>query len=188
MAFAEIKPKLIVAVPLIIEKIIKTKVFPLLEKPLVKLMLNIPFVDQQLLGKIKSKLDETFGGNLKEMIIGGAAMNKEVENFLRKIGFPYTVGYGMTECGPLISYAPWDITKPNSCGKVVDRMEVRVDSEDPVNVVGEIHVRGENLMLGYYKNEDATKAVFKEDGWMNTGDMGVMDEDGFIFQIGRAHV
>lgn len=185
-AFAEVKPKLIVAVPLIIEKIIKTRVFPLLEKPLVKLMLNIPFVDQQLLSKVKNKLYETFGGNLQEMIIGGAAMNKEVEQFLRRIEFPYTVGYGMTECGPLISYAPWNETKPTSCGRVVERMQVRVDSEDPENIVGEIHVKGANVMLGYYKNEEATTAIFKEDGWMNTGDMGIVDRDGFIFLRGRS--
>lgn len=185
-AFAEVKPKLIVAVPLIIEKIIKTRVFPLLEKPLVKLMLNIPFVDQQLLGKVKNKLFETFGGNLQEMIIGGAAMNKEVEQFLRRIEFPYTVGYGMTECGPLISYAPWNETKPTSCGRVVERMEVRVDSEDPENIVGEIYVKGANVMLGYYKNEEATTAIFKEGGWMNTGDMGIVDKEGFIFLRGRS--
>ena len=185
-AFAEVKPKLIVAVPLIIEKIIKTRVFPLLEKPLVKLMLNIPFVDQQLLGKVKNKLFETFGGNLEEMIIGGAAMNKEVEQFLRRIEFPYTVGYGMTECGPLISYAPWKETKPTSCGRIVSRMAVRVDSADPENIVGEIHVKGDNVMLGYYKNEEATRSVLKEDGWMNTGDMGVVDKDGFIFLRGRS--
>lgn len=185
-AFAEVKPKLIVAVPLIIEKIIKTRVFPLLEKPLVKLMLRVPYVDQQLLGKVKAKLFETFGGNLQEMIIGGAAMNKEVEQFLRRIEFPYTVGYGMTECGPLISYAPWQHTKATSCGRIVDRMEVRVDSSDPENMVGEIHVRGENVMLGYYNNEEATRAVFKEDGWMNTGDMGVVDKEGFIFLRGRS--
>lgn len=185
-AFAEVKPKLIVAVPLIIEKIIKTRVFPLLEKPLVKLMLNIPFVDQQLLGKVKNKLFETFGGNLQEMIIGGAAMNKEVEQFLRRIEFPYTVGYGMTECGPLISYAPWNETKPTSCGRIVERMQVRVNSEDPENIVGEIHVKGTNVMLGYYKNEEATNAILKEDGWMNTGDMGIVDKDGFIFLRGRS--
>ena len=185
-AFAEVKPKLIVAVPLIIEKIIKTRVFPMLDKPLIKLMLNIPFVDQQLLGKVKAKLFETFGGNLREMIIGGAAMNKDVEQFLRRIEFPYTVGYGMTECGPLISYAPWNETKPTSCGRIVERMQARVDSEDPQRIVGEIHVKGDNVMLGYYKNEEATNATFTKDGWMNTGDMGVIDADGFIFLRGRS--
>jgi long-chain acyl-CoA synthetase len=185
-AFAEVKPKLIVAVPLIIEKIIKTRVFPMLDKPLIKLMLKLPFVDQQLLGKVKAKLFETFGGNLHEMIIGGAAMNKDVEQFLRRIEFPYTVGYGMTECGPLISYAPWNETKPTSCGRIVTRMEARVDSEDPQRIVGEIHVKGDNVMLGYYKNEEATHAAFTKDGWMNTGDMGVIDADGFIFLRGRS--
>ena len=158
-SFAKVKPKLIVAVHLIIEKIIKTKVFPMLDKPLIKLILHVPFVDQQLLSRVKKKLEETFGGNLKEMIIGGAAMNKEVEQFLRKIEFPYTVGYGMTECGPLISYAPWNETKPTSCGKIVDRMEARVDSQDPENVVGEIHVRGVKVLLGYFKNDADKKSV-----------------------------
>ncbi len=185
-AFAEVKPKLIVAVPLIIEKIIKTRVFPMLERPLVKLMLHVPFLDQQLLNKVKAKLYETFGGQLKEMIIGGAAVNKEVEGFLRRIEFPFTVGYGMTECGPLISYAPWYESKPTSCGRIVDRMQVRVNSADPQNEVGEIHVKGTNVMLGYYKNEEANKQVFLEDGWMNTGDMGVVDEDNFIFLRGRS--
>ncbi len=185
-AFAEVKPKLIVAVPLIIEKIIKTRVFPMLERPLVKLMLHVPFLDQQLLNRVKAKLYETFGGQLKEMIIGGAAVNKEVEGFLRRIEFPFTVGYGMTECGPLISYAPWYESKPTSCGRVVDRMQVRVNSADPQNEVGEIHVKGTNVMLGYYKNEEANKQVFLEDGWMNTGDMGVVDEDNFIFLRGRS--
>ncbi len=185
-AFAEVKPKLIVAVPLIIEKIIKTRVFPLLERPLVKMMLHVPFLDQQLLSKVKAKLYETFGGELKEMIIGGAAVNKEVEGFLRRIDFPFTVGYGMTECGPLISYAPWTESKPTSCGRIVDRMQVRVNSSDPQNEVGEIHVKGMNVMLGYYKNEEANKQVFLEDGWMNTGDMGIVDEDNFIFLRGRS--
>ncbi len=185
-AFAEVKPKLIVAVPLIIEKIIKTRVFPLLDRPLVKLMLHVPFLDQQLLSKVKAKLYETFGGELKEMIIGGAAVNKEVEGFLRRIEFPFTVGYGMTECGPLISYAPWYESKPTSCGRIVDRMQVRVNSSDPQNEVGEIHVKGTNVMLGYYKNEEANKQVFLEDGWMNTGDMGIVDEDNFIFLRGRS--
>ncbi len=184
-AFAEIKPKLIVAVPLIIEKIIKTKVFPLLDKPLIKVMLHVPFVDQQLLNKVKGKLHETFGGNLQEMIIGGAALNKDVEQFLRRIDFPYTVGYGMTECGPLISYSSWQDAKYTSCGKVVERMEARVDSNDPENVVGEVHVRGANVMLGYFKNEEATKSVLK-DGWLNTGDMGIIDKDGFLFLRGRS--
>ena len=184
-AFAEIKPKLIVAVPLIIEKIIKTRVFPLLDKPLIKVMLHVPFVDQQLLNKVKAKLHETFGGNLHEMIIGGAALNKDVEQFLRRIDFPYTVGYGMTECGPLISYSPWKEAKYTSCGKVVDRMTAKVDSSNPETMVGEVLVKGENVMLGYFKNEEATKSVLK-DGWLNTGDMEIIDKDGYLFLRGRS--
>lgn len=173
-AFATVKPKLIIAVPLIIEKIIKTKVFPLLEKPLMKVMLKVPFLDSQLLAKINDRLYETFGGNLVQMIIGGAALNREVELFLRRIGFPFTVGYGMTECGPLISYAPWDETRIGSCGRIVDRMEGRVDSPDPEHTVGELQVKGANTMLGYYKNEEATQAIFTPDGWMKTGDLCTM--------------
>ncbi|HIY49739.1 MAG TPA: AMP-binding protein [Candidatus Barnesiella excrementavium] len=184
-AFASVKPKLIIAVPLIIEKIIKTKVFPLLDKPLMKLMLKVPFLDNQLLAKINDRLSETFGGNLVQMIIGGAALNREVELFLRRIGFPLTVGYGMTECGPLISYAPWDETRIGSCGRIVDRMEGRVDSPDPVHIVGELQVKGANTMLGYYKNDEATQAIFTPDGWMKTGDLCTIDEDGFVYLRGR---
>lgn len=184
-AFAAVKPKLIIAVPLIIEKIIKTKVFPLLDKPLMKLMLKVPFLDNQLLAKINDRLSETFGGNLVQMIIGGAALNREVELFLRRIGFPLTVGYGMTECGPLISYAPWDETRIGSCGRIVDRMEGRVDSPDPAHIVGELQVKGANTMLGYYKNDEATQAIFTPDGWMKTGDLCTIDEDGFVYLRGR---
>ncbi|MDE6491416.1 MAG: AMP-binding protein, partial [Muribaculaceae bacterium] len=183
-AFAEVQPKLIVTVPLIIEKIIKTKVFPLLDKPLMKLLLHVPVVDNKLLGKIKDKLTETFGGNLQEIIVGGAALNKEVESFLRRIEFPYTVGYGMTECGPLVAYAPWNTQKAGSCGRVVDRMAVKVDSPDPAITPGELWVKGDNVMTGYYKNPEATAAVMK-DGWMNTGDIGNIDADGFIYLRGR---
>ena len=144
-AFATVKPKLIIAVPLIIEKIIRTKVFPLLEKPLMKLLLKVPFLDTQLLAKINDKLYETFGGNLSQMIIGGAALNKDVEQFLRRINFPFTVGYGMTECGPLISYAPWNETRIGSCGRIVDRMEGRVNSSDSENIVGELQVKGTRI-------------------------------------------
>ena len=183
-AFATVKPKLIVTVPLIIEKIIKTKVFPLLDKPLMKLLLHVPFVDDRLLGKIKDKLTETFGGNLQEIIVGGAALNKDVEAFLRRIGFPYTVGYGMTECAPLVAYAPWDKQRPGSCGKVVDRMQVRIDSPDPEHQAGVLWVKGDNVMQGYYKNPEATEAVMK-DGWMNTGDLCQIDADGYIYIRGR---
>ena len=184
-AFATVKPKLIIAVPLIIEKIIRTKVFPLLEKPLMKLLLKVPFLDTQLLAKINDKLYETFGGNLSQMIIGGAALNRDVEQFLRRINFPFTVGYGMTECGPLISYAPWDETRIGSCGRIVDRMEGRVNSSDSENIVGELQVKGTNIMLGYFKNEEATQAIFTEDGWMKTGDLCTIDADGFIYLRGR---
>ncbi len=184
-AFATVKPKLIIAVPLIIEKIIKTKVFPLLDKPLMKLMLMLPGLDTQLLAKVKDKLYETFGGNLVQMIIGGAALNKEVEQFLHRIEFPLTVGYGMTECGPLIAYAPWNETRISSCGRIIDRMEARVDSPDPQNVVGELQVKGANTMLGYYKNEEATQSIFTKDGWMKTGDLCTIDADGFVYLRGR---
>lgn len=184
-AFAIVKPKLIITVPLIIEKIIKTKVFPLLEKPLMKMLLMVPFVDDHLLGKVKEKLHETFGGNLQELIIGGAALNKDVENFLRRIGFPATVGYGMTECGPLIAYASADENRIGSCGRVVDRMEAKVESPDPQNTAGELFVKGDNVMLGYYKNPEATNSIMK-DGWMNTGDLCTIDSDGFIYIHGRS--
>ena len=184
-AFAEVKPKLIVAVPLIIEKIVKTKVFPLLDKPLMKMLMHVPFVDDHLLGKIKDRLESTFGGQLKELIIGGAGLNKDVETFLRRIAFPYTVGYGMTECGPLIAYAPWDKQRPGSCGKIVDRMEMRVDSPDPANQAGVLWVKGANVMQGYYKNDDATAAVFDKDGWMNTGELCNVVADGYLYIRGR---
>ena len=183
-AFATVKPKLIISVPLILEKIIKTKVFPLLEKPLMKLLMYLPFVYDHLLGKIKDKLQETFGGNLRQIVIGGAALNKEVEAFLRRIGFPYTVGYGMTECAPLIAYAPWDEARETSCGRVVDRMEVCIESPDPINVPGVLWVRGDNVMQGYYKNPTETEKTFR-DGWMSTGDICQLDEDGFVYIRGR---
>lgn len=183
-AFATVRPKLIVTVPLIIEKIVKTKVFPLLDKPLMKLLMHIPVIDDRLLEKIKTQLMSSFGGNVQEIIIGGAALNKDVETFLRRINFPYTVGYGMTECAPLVAYAQWDKQRPGSCGQIVDRMEGRIDSPDPAHIPGELWVRGDNVMKGYYKNKDATDAVMK-DGWMNTGDLCTMDSDGFIYIRGR---
>lgn len=183
-AFATVRPKLIVTVPLIIEKIVKTKVFPLLDKPLMKVLLHVPFIDDKLLEKIKKGLTEAFGGNVREIIIGGAGLNNDVETFLRRIGFPYTVGYGMTECGPLVAYAPWDIQRMGSCGKIVDRMECRIESPDPENTPGELWVKGANVMKGYFKNHDATDAVMK-DGWMNTGDLCTMDKDGYIYIRGR---
>ena len=184
-AFAEVNPKLIVAVPLVIEKIVKTRVFPMLEKPLMKLLMHIPFVDDRLMAKIKQGLTDAFGGNLKELIIGGAGLNKDVETFLRKIQFPYTVGYGMTECGPLICYSSWDKQKQASCGHAVDRMELRVDSPHPATTPGVLWVRGANVMKGYYKNDEATQACMGADGWMNTGDIAQIDKDGYVFIRGR---
>ena len=183
-AFARVKPKLIVTVPLIIEKIIRTRVFPMLDKPLMKLLLNVPVIDDKLFARIKDKLTEVFGGNLKEIIIGGAGLNKDVEQFLRRIHFPYTVGYGMTECGPLVAYAPWDIQREGSCGRIVDRMNARIGSTDPAAIPGVLWVKGDNVMQGYYKNPEATAAVF-DDGWMNTGDICTIDSDGFLYIRGR---
>lgn len=185
-SFMNIKPTLILAVPLIIEKIIKSKVFPELEKPLTRFLLKVPFIEKKLLEIVAAKLTASFGGNFKQIVIGGAGLNKDVESFLRSINFPYTVGYGMTECGPLIAYEQWDTYKAGSCGRVVDRMEAKIDSEDPVNAVGEILVRGTNVMLGYYKNPEATKSSFTKDGWLRTGDLGTIDEDGFIYIKGRS--
>ena len=184
-AFAEVKPKLIVAVPLVIEKIVKTRVFPLLDKPLMKLLMHLPFVDDKLMAKIKQQLTAAFGGNLQELIIGGAGLNKDVETFLRKIRFPYTVGYGMTECGPLICYAPWDVQRQASCGRAVDRMELRVDSPDQATTPGVLYVRGENVMKGYFKNQEATDGCLAADGWMNTGDIAQVDADGYVYIRGR---
>ncbi|MBO5920050.1 MAG: AMP-binding protein [Bacteroidales bacterium] len=184
-AFATIQPDVIISVPLIIEKIYKQKLQPILNKTSMKVLLNLPFIDQMLQEKMKNELVKTFGGKFYEIIVGGAAFNKEADEFFNKIGFPYTVGYGMTECAPIISYAAWDKAKLFSCGKAAPRMEIRIASPDPVNVPGEIQVRGANVMLGYYKNEEATAESFTEDGWMRTGDMGVIDEDGYLFIKGR---
>ncbi|MDE6431081.1 MAG: AMP-binding protein [Duncaniella sp.] len=184
-AFAKVKPRYIITVPLIIEKIIRTRVFPMLEKPLMKLMLMVPYVDERLLHRIKDRLTETFGGNVEEIVIGGAGLNRDVEKFLRRIGFPYTVGYGMTECAPLISYANAHENRMASCGRIVDRMEARIDSDDPTSRSGILYVRGENVMLGYYKNPEATESCMTEDGWLCTGDICNFDSDGFLYIRGR---
>lgn len=186
-AFGEVRPAMIITVPLILEKIIRNNIFPLLDKPVMKLLLKVPFLDDHLLAKVKEKLIQAFGGNVQEIIVGGAPLNPDVESFLHRIDFPVTVGYGMTECGPLISYAPSSVTKAKSVGRIVDRMEVRIDSPDPQNIPGNIMVRGENVMSGYYHNPKATNEVFPDDsGWLNTGDVGIIDSDGFIFIMGRS--
>ena len=184
-ALDEIKPDLVISVPLVIEKIYKNKVRPILEKNGIRQLLRLPLLDQVILNKVKSELVNAFGGRFYEVIIGGAAFNKDVEDFFKKIHFPFTVGYGMTECGPIIAYDGWETVKLYSCGKVAPNLEIRIDSSDPENIPGEVMVRGENVFLGYYKNEDATKAVFTEDGWFKTGDMGVVDKDGYLFLKGR---
>ena len=184
-AFAEVRPKLIIAVPLILEKIVKTRIFPVLDKPLMKFLLMLPYVDDKVLARVREKMMDVFGGNLQEMIIGGAGLNKDVESFLRRIRFPYTVGYGMTECGPLITYSPWDVQRPGSCGCLAPRMECRIDSPDPLTTPGVLWVRGQNVMKGYYKNPEATADVMDKDGWMNTGDICQTDPDGFLYIRGR---
>ena len=183
--FSKVKPKLVLAVPLIIEKIVNRNVLPKLQQGTAKTLIKIPLLNSVVYSKVRNSMIEFFGGELVEVVIGGAALNPDVEKFLRKIKFPYTVGYGMTECGPLVSYAFWTKYKERSSGKVVDRMEVKIDSEDPQNIVGEILTRGSNVMLGYYKNEEATKQTFTEDGWLKTGDLGTVDNDSFIFIKGR---
>ncbi len=184
-ALAEVKPSIVIAVPLVIEKIYKTKVKPILEKEGIRFLMKVPGLNQVVLNKVRTELINAFGGEFYEVIIGGAAFNKEVENFFKKMNFPFTVGYGMTECAPIIAYDDWKTEKLYSCGKAAVNMEMRIDSSDPVNVPGEIQIKGANVFLGYYKNEDATKEVFTDDGWFRTGDMGVIDEDGCLFIKGR---
>lgn len=184
-AFKEIKPALILSVPLVIEKIYKKNILPAIQKPTVKFLLKIPGIQQILYKKVRASLVETFGGNFHEIVIGGAPLNHEVETFFRKIKFPFTIGYGMTECGPLISYEPWNSFRSSSSGRLVDRMEVRINSKDPYNEVGEIQVRGDNVMLGYYKNEKATSDAIDSEGWLHTGDLGIIDTHNFIYIRGR---
>jgi long-chain acyl-CoA synthetase len=185
-AFQAVKPNLILSVPLILEKIFKKNIQPVIEKGTMATFLKIPIINKLLHAKIRSKLEDTFGGEFKEMIVGGAALNHDVEEFLHTIGFPLTVGYGMTECGPLISYAPSPETKMRSAGKIVHRMQVRIDAPNPETQVGEICVKGDNLMLGYYKNPEATAEIFDANGWLHTGDLGIADEEGFVFIKGRS--
>ncbi|MBN1183277.1 MAG: AMP-binding protein [Bacteroidales bacterium] len=185
-AFKEVKPELILSVPLIIEKIYKKQLSPVLSQKKMKVLLKIPGLKKIIFKKIKGKLSEVFGNNFRELVIGGAAFSKEAEHFLRKIGFPFTIGYGMTECGPLISYAAWAKAKLESCGKPIDYIEVKIDSDDPVNIPGEILIKGENVMLGYYKNKEATDASIDVDGWLHSGDLGILDKDNYIFIKGRS--
>ncbi len=185
-ALAEVKPTLVIAVPLIIEKIYKSKVKPVIETAGIKFALKLPILEQVIMNKIKTELINAFGGEFIEVIIGGAAFNKEVEAFFKKMEFPFTVGYGMTECAPIITYDDYKTAKLYSCGKIVPNMEMKIDSPDPQNIPGELLVKGANVFLGYYKNEEATREVLDADGWLHTGDMGVIDADGYLFLRGRS--
>ena len=185
-AFADVHPRVIIAVPLIIEKIYKNKLQPLINKTSMRVLLRLPVIEQKIRSKIHDTLINVFGGNFVEVIIGGAPFNHEAEEFFKRVGFPYTVGYGMTECGPIITYAGWRVNKTFSCGRAAPRMEVRIDSPDPSHIPGEIQCRGANVMLGYFKDPEATAAAFTQDGWLRTGDMGTMDSEGFVFIKGRS--
>ena len=185
-AMAEVKPYLVITVPLVMEKIFKSKVAPVVNKPAMKVLCAIPGVNQLIFKKIRNTLLNAFGGKVREIIMGGAALNPDVEKWFRRFKLPFTVGYGMTEAAPLMAYEDWWEFASKSCGKAIDTIEVRIDSEDPYTKVGEIQARGMNIMSGYYKNEEATKAAFTEDGWMRTGDLGLLDKKGNIFIKGRS--
>ncbi len=185
-AMAEIKPYLLVTVPLVMEKIFKSKVAPVINKPAMKVLTTIPGVNKLIFKKIRTTLLNAFGGNVREIVMGGAALNPDIEKWFKKFGLPYTVGYGMTEAAPLLAYEDWWDFAPKSCGKAVDRIEVRIDSPDPFNTVGEIQARGVNVMSGYFKNEEATRDAFTKDGWLHTGDLGLLDAKGNIFIKGRS--
>ncbi len=185
-AFADIKPRLIVSVPLIIEKIIKKNVLPKLETPTMKFLLKMPYINSQIRAQVRNEMVKAFGGNFFEVIIGGAAFNQDIDKLMKSIEFPYTVGYGMTECGPIICYEDWHNFAVASCGKAALNMEVKVLSPDPQNIVGEIVCKGPNVMLGYFKNEKATAQVIDADGWLHTGDLGIIDAEGNVFIKGRS--
>lgn len=185
-AFADVKPKIIISVPLVIEKIIRKKVFPKIQDPKMRLLLKVPGLNKKIFERINEEVSKAFGGNFYQVIVGGAAFNHEVESFLQQIGFRYTVGYGSTECAPIICYSDYKDFVPGSCGKAVIHMQVKIDSPDPQNIPGEIMARGLNVMLGYYKNEEATKASIDSDGWFHTGDLGLMDAEGNVFIKGRS--
>ena len=185
-ALAEVKPRVVIAVPLVIEKIVRKKVFPKIQNNRMRLLLQMPIISQKVREMICQEVLKAFGGNMYEIIIGGAAFNQEVESFLKRINFPYTVGYGATECAPIICYSDWHTFAPGSCGRAVVHMQVKIDSPDPSSVPGEILTRGLSVMLGYYKNEKATREVLDKDGWYHTGDLGTMDEDGNVYINGRS--
>jgi long-chain acyl-CoA synthetase len=185
-AFQEIRPELILSVPLVIEKIYKSQLIPVLRKPAIKILMATPILKLLIFRKIRNKMVTVFGGNFRELVIGGAPFNGQAESFFRKIRFPFTVGYGMTECGPLISYASWKTTKLGASGRVVDELELKIGSNNPLKIAGEILVKGNHVMLGYYKNEEATYAVLEKDGWLHTGDLGVIDSKGNIHIKGRS--
>ena len=185
-AFQEIRPALILSVPLVIEKIYKAQIIPAMRKPAVKFLSKVPGLNQLIFKKIREKLFGVFGGNFRELVIGGAPFNAEAERFFRKIGFPFTVGYGMTECGPLISYASWKTTRLGASGRPVDELEVKIDNPDPRTHEGEIMVKGNHVMMGYYKNDEATRQVLEPDGWLHTGDLGLIDDGGNIHIRGRS--
>ena len=185
-AMAQVKPYLVITVPLVMEKIFKSKVAPVINKPVMKVITKIPGLNQLIFKKIRTTLMNAFGGNVREIVMGGAALNPDVEKWFKRFKLPFTVGYGMTEAAPLLAYEDWWEFAPKSCGKAVDSVEVRIDSDDPKNKVGEIQARGNSIMSGYFKNEEATKAAFTEDGWMRTGDLGVVDAAGNIFIRGRS--
>ncbi len=185
-AFAEVKPAVIIAVPLIIEKIIRKKVFPIVQNTKIRLLMSLPVISQKVQEKIRKQVIAAFGGKFYQIVVGGAAINQEIETFLKKIEFPYTVGYGATECAPIICYSDYKTFAQGSCGRCVDHMEVKIDSHDPQNVPGEILARGLNVMKGYYKNPEATEQALDKDGWYHTGDLGVMDAEGNVFIKGRS--
>jgi long-chain acyl-CoA synthetase len=185
-AFADVKPYLLITVPLVMEKIFKSKVKPILDKPIMKVAVKIPGVNQIIFKKIRDGLMNAFGGNIQEFIMGGAAVNPEVEKWFKKIKLPYLVGYGMTEAAPLLAYEHWTKYVPGSCGKAVDCADVRIDSDDPHHTVGEIQAKGDNICIGYYKNPEASANAFNEDGYLRTGDLGIIDEEGNIFIRGRS--
>lgn len=185
-AFSEIKPDIVISVPLIIEKIVRKAVLPKLQGLSTKVLLKVPVIRKKIQQKIREALLTAFGHNIYEIIIGGAALNSDIEKFLCEIEFPFTVGYGATECAPIVTYVDWKAFRKGSCGQVVPRMELKIDSTDPYNTVGEVLTRGDNVMLGYYKNPEATAQALDEDGWYHTGDLGIIDEDGYLYLKGRS--